>query len=57
MSSLRAYCTYCETVTDGKVTRIKMLESGNYIHFGECGICSYEIKRIVPRAKEILEDL
>jgi hypothetical protein len=44
-------------VTDGKVTRIKMLESGNYMHFAECSICLYEIKRIVPKTKEIVGDL
>jgi hypothetical protein len=56
LKEIKAYCCFCETVTGGKVTAIKMLESGNYLYVGECSICCYEIKRIVPKSKEILEN-
>jgi len=56
LKELKAYCKYCETVTEGKITAIRRLESGNYMHVGECSVCCYEIKRIVPKPKEIMVD-
>jgi len=35
----------------GKTTAINSLESGNFLYIGECLICCYEIRRIVPRSK------
>ena len=26
-----------------------ILDSGNWLHIGECPICYYEIKRIIPK--------
>lgn len=26
-----------------------ILDSGNWLHIGECSICYYEIKRIIPK--------
>jgi hypothetical protein len=51
MKDISAYCKYCEAVTTGKVTAILKLESGNHLYSGECSICLYEIKRIVPKVK------
>lgn len=46
-----AYCRYCSNLSKGKITAITELESGNYLYIGECIICLYEIKRIVPKSK------
>jgi hypothetical protein len=40
------------TVT-GNVNVITELESGNYLYVGECLICCYEIRRIIPKDKII----
>jgi hypothetical protein len=48
-----AYCKYCEIVVRGRTTAINALESGNYLYIGECLICLYEIRRIVPKLKHI----
>jgi hypothetical protein len=51
MKEFEAYCKYCEMVVKGKTTAITELESGNYLYIGECLICCYEIRRIVPKPK------
>lgn len=51
MKEFNAYCKYCEMVVTGKTNVITELESGNYLYVGECLICCYEIRRIVPRKK------
>lgn len=56
MKEFDAYCKYCEVVVRGKTTAVKELESGNYLYIGECLICLYEIRRIVPKDKQILVD-
>ena len=56
MKEFDAYCKYCEMVVRGKTTGIDLLESGNYLYIGECLICCYEIRRIVPKDKQILVD-
>jgi hypothetical protein len=48
MKKFNAYCKFCEKAVDGKIIAISELESGNYLYLGECLICFYEIKRIVP---------
>lgn len=53
MKEFDAYCKYCEMVVRGKTTAINALESGNYLYIGECLICLYEIRRIVPKLKHI----
>jgi hypothetical protein len=50
---ISAYCRYCEMVTSGKVTAVTRLDSGNHLYLGECSICCYEIKRIVPKVKTV----
>jgi predicted DCC family thiol-disulfide oxidoreductase YuxK len=52
MKEFDAYCRYCEMVVRGKTTGINQLESGNYLYIGECLICLYEIRRIVPKDKQ-----
>lgn len=49
-----AYCRYCSKLSKGKITSITKLESGNYLYIGECSVCLYEIKRIVPKSKNTL---
>jgi hypothetical protein len=51
MKDISAYCTFCGMVVKGKTTAISVLASGNYLYVGECAICCYEIKRIVPKSK------
>lgn len=51
MKSFNAYCHYCHVNVEGKITAITALESGNWIVIGECLICCYEIKRIIPKDK------
>jgi hypothetical protein len=51
MNEFDAYCRYCEMVVRGKTTAINALESGNYLYIGECLICCYEIRKIVPKNK------
>ena len=51
MKEFSAYCKYCSMVVSGKVNAITELESGNYLYVGECLLCLYEIKRIVPKDK------
>ena len=53
MKAFSAYCRYCSMVVSGKVNAITELESGNYLYVGECLICLYEIRRIVPKNKFI----
>ncbi len=53
MKEFDAYCKYCEIVVRGRTTAINALESGNYLYIGECLICLYEIRRIVPKLKHI----
>ena len=49
---LNAFCVPCNKSVEGKLTAIVVLESGNWLHVGECPECFYEIKRIVPRLKK-----
>jgi Uri superfamily endonuclease len=56
MKEFDAYCKYCEMVVKGKTTAVNELESGNYIYIGECLICCYEIRRIIPKVKHIVVD-
>lgn len=53
MKEFSAYCRFCEMVVTGRTTVVSELESGNYLYLGECLICLYEIRRIVPRNKYI----
>ena len=56
MKEFNAYCRFCQKNVTGKTTAITILESGNYLHIGECLECFYEIRRVVPRNKEIIDD-
>jgi len=49
---LNAFCVSCNKNVEGRLTAMVALESGNWLHVGECPECFYEIKRIVPRLKE-----
>jgi hypothetical protein len=51
MKEIDAYCRYCNKVSKGKTTAVSELESGNYLYIGECSLCLYEIRRIVPKVK------
>jgi hypothetical protein len=53
MKTFSAYCKYCGIAVTGKVNAITELDSGNYLYIGECEICLYEIRRIVPNEKFI----
>ena len=53
MKEFNAYCKYCQILVKGKVTAITELESGNYLYIGECQVCLYEIRRIVPNKKTL----
>jgi hypothetical protein len=46
---LNAFCVLCNKSVEGKLTEMVVLDSGNYLHKGECPNCYYEIKRIVPK--------
>jgi hypothetical protein len=47
--TLKAYCVYCNKSVDGRLTAMVVLDSGNWLHVGECPNCLSEIKRIVPK--------
>jgi hypothetical protein len=49
---LDAYCILCKENVVGKLTEMKILDSGKWLHVGECPNCAYEIKRIMPLKKE-----
>lgn len=51
MKEIDAYCRYCSKLSKGKITAVTELESGNYLYIGECSLCLYEIRRIVPKVK------
>jgi hypothetical protein len=51
MKEIDAYCRYCSKLSKGKTTAVTELESGNYLYIGECSLCLYEIRRIVPKVK------
>lgn len=46
---LSAFCVPCNENVKGRLTEIVLLDSGNWLHIGECPICYLEIKRIVPK--------
>lgn len=46
---LSAFCVPCNESVKGRLTEIVVLDSGNWLHIGECPICYLEIKRIVPK--------
>ena len=41
-----AYCVFCKKEVDGKLRTTKLLDSGKFLHTGECYFCKNEIKRI-----------
>ena len=48
MIELKAYCVVCEINVTGKLLEIIKLDSGKHLFKGECSICFWEIKRIMP---------
>lgn len=46
---LNAFCILCNKNVEGKLTEMVILDSGNWLHIGECPECFYRIKRIVPK--------
>ena len=48
MLTFNAYCLSCLINVEGKVNKIKALDSGKKLYVGECPICCFEIKRVVP---------
>lgn len=44
---LDAFCVPCNKNVSGKLTEMKVLESGKWLYIGECPNCAYQIKRIV----------
>ena len=48
MIELKAYCIVCEINVTGKLLEIIKLDSGKHLFKGECPICFWEIKRIMP---------
>jgi hypothetical protein len=46
---LSAFCVLCNKNVEGRLTEMVVLDSGNWLHIGECPICYYEIKRIIPK--------
>ena len=50
---LNAYCVFCKQNVEGRLTEMIVLESGKWLHKGECLICSYEIKRIIDTYNHI----
>jgi len=48
MIELKAYCIVCEMNVTGKLLEIIKLDSGKHLFKGECSICFWEIKRIMP---------
>ena len=46
---LSAFCVSCNKNVEGRLTEMVILDSGNWLHIGECPICYYEIKRIIPK--------
>lgn len=45
---LSAFCVLCNKNVEGRLIEMVVLDSGSWLHIGECPICYYEIKRIVP---------
>lgn len=57
MINLKAYCLLCGINVTGKLLEIIRLESGKHLFRGECPVCFYEIKRIMPEnLKDILDN-
>ena len=48
---LSAYCILCKQNVEGRLTEMIVLESGKWLHKGECPNCFYEIKRIMNAKK------
>ena len=46
---LSAFCVLCNKNVEGRLTEMVVLDSGNWLHIGECPICYYEIKRVIPK--------
>jgi len=46
---LSAFCVPCNKNVEGRLTEMVILDSGNCLHVGECPVCCYEIKRIIPK--------
>ena len=46
---LSAFCVHCNESVKGRLTEMVVLDSGNWLHIGECPVCYLEIKRIVPK--------
>jgi hypothetical protein len=44
---VNAYCIICKKNVVGKLNEIVSLESGKWLHIGECPDCCYQIKRII----------
>jgi hypothetical protein len=47
--TINAYCIICKANVIGKLNEIVVLESGHWLHIGECPDCCYQIKRIIRR--------
>ena len=45
--TMEAYCVLCKKNVVGKLNEIVVLESGKWLHIGECPDCLYQIKRII----------
>ena len=46
---LNAFCISCNKNIEGRLTEMVILDSGNWLYIGECSVCYYEIKRIIPK--------
>ena len=63
MIELKAYCLVCEVNVVGKLLEVIKLDSGKHLFKGECSICFWEIKRIMPEVlptnlkQELITDL
>jgi hypothetical protein len=52
--TVSAYCILCKKNVVGKLNEIVVLESGKWLHIGECPDCCYQIKRIMKNKNDII---
>jgi len=53
--TVSAYCILCKKNVVGKLNEIVVLESGKWLHIGECPDCCYQIKRIMKTENDIID--
>jgi len=53
--TVNAYCVLCQKNVIGKLNEIVALDSGKWLHIGECPDCCYQIKRIMKKENDIID--